>query len=229
MSDYKILVKYASRGRPERFFDGLNTIRNLCYNQSRVFTLVTLDTDDLTMNNDEVKEKIAQYPNVHPIYGKSEGKIHAINRDLDLIPDEWKDWDIVANFSDDMRWTMNGWDELIRADFRQFSPDCSHFMAYLDEDAKGAISTLYIAGRKWFDRFGYIYNPVYLSLFCDNEIEDIAKMLGKYHYTGYTIYKHLLPAYGHLPEDNLWRTQQDLGWTVDMKTYNERKEKNFYL
>jgi hypothetical protein len=226
---FKILVKYATRGRPQRFFDGMETIYSLCSQPDHIRVLVTADHDDLLMNNEGVKERISKYKNAHVIYGKSDNKIHATNRDMDIMPEEWRDWDIVANFSDDMRWTIFGWDDLIRTDFNQISPDFSHFIAYLDPDTKGALSTLYIAGRAWYDMFGHIYNPVYLSLFADNEVEDIAKMKGKYHYTGYSIYRHLCPSYGHLPEDVMFRQQQDIGWDIDQKTYYARKAINFDL
>lgn len=217
----KILVKYATRGRPERFFDGMNTIYDLCSQPEYLRVLITADTDDPTMFNDEVRDRIGGYKNAMVIYGKSEGKIHATNRDFDLIPNEWKDWDVVCNFSDDQRWTILGWDDCIRGDFKMFSPELSHFMAYLDVDTKGVLSTLYIAGRNFFNLFGFVYDEAFKSLFADNLVEDVARYLGKYHYTGYTIYQHLLPSYGHLPEDAMFREQQDLGWSVDMNTYNE--------
>lgn len=219
--DAVILIKYASRGRVDRFFDGMDTIYNLCVQPERLRVLISCDSDDLQMNNDAVKKRISEYPNTHVIYGKSESKIHATNRDFYLMPKEWSDWDIVCNFSDDQRWSILGWDDMIRADFKQVSSDFSHYMAYLDTDTNGSLSTLFIAGRKWLDMFGFIYDGIFLSLFADNLVEDCAKHLGKYHYTGYTIYKHLLPSYGHLPEDAMFRTQQELGYSVDMVTYNK--------
>lgn len=226
---FKILVKYASRGRPQRFFDGMESIYSLCSQPDHIRVLITADLDDPLMNNNEVKEQICQYKNAHIIYGISENKIHACNRDFDVIPEEWKDWDIVANFSDDQRWTMQNWDDYIRIDFNQISPDFSHFIAYLDPDTKGALSTLYIAGRNWYDQFGYIYNPEYVSLFADNEVEDIAKMKGKYHYTGYSIYQHFNPAYNYdnFPKDEMFIKQQQIGWDIDQKTYYARKARNF--
>lgn len=221
---FKILVKYASRGRPQRFFDGMDTIYSLASQISHVRVLITADEDDETMNNERVIGRIKQYPNSHVIFGRSTGKINATNRDMDLLPDEWKDWDIIANFSDDMRWCVFGWDDYIRVDFNSVSPDFSHFMAYLDTDTKSALSTLYIAGRKFYDIFGFIYDGQFLSLFADNLVEDCAKHLGLYHYTGYEIYKHLCPSYGHLPEDSMFRTQQDVGWDVDQKLYYKIKD-----
>jgi len=216
---YKILVKYATRGRKERFFEGLETIYTLCANPELLRVLITADEDDSEMNTEEVKKRISQYKNAHVSYGLSNNKIHACNKDFELMPEEWKDWDIVANFSDDMRWTVFGWDEMIRADFD--SKDLSYYIAYRDPDTHGALSTLYIAGREWYDCFGFIYDNQFQSLFCDNLVEDCAKKLGKYYYTEYSIYKHLNPCYGYFPEDFMFRQQQDIGWDIDQKLYNK--------
>jgi hypothetical protein len=218
---YKILIKYASRGRPERFFDGMESIYNLCSDVSSIRVLVTADIDDALMNNSEVRERVSLYQNAHIIYGVSNDKIHATNRDMDLLPEEWNDWNIIANFSDDQRFNIFGWDKLIWTDFQQVSPGYSHFMAYLDADTKGVLSTLFIAGRRWYDMFGWIYDGRHFkSLFCDNLVEDCAKRLGKYHYTGYSIYTHLNPSYGHLPKDPMYEQQQIIGWSEDQATYN---------
>lgn len=216
---FKILVKYASRGRRQRFFDGLDNIFELAEFPDRLLVLISLDIDDPEMCNDEVKEKLSTYKNVHVCWGISKNKIHATNRDFDKIPEHFKDWLIIANFSDDMKWLLYGWDTMIRVDFNSVSPDFSHYMAYLDTDTQSALSTLFICGKKFYDLFGFIYDEMFLSLFADNLVEDCAKHIGKYHYTGYTIYKHQCPSYGHLPEDTMFRSQQDLGWSVDMKTY----------
>lgn len=216
-----ILVKFATRGRKQRFFDGMDNIYSLCSQPDYIRVLITADEDDLEMNNDEVREFVKGYKNAHIIYGKSNNKIHACNRDLDNLPDDCKGWKILANFSDDMRWTMGGWDDIIRVQFNHTSPDFSHYIAYRDPDTEGALSTLFIAGRKWIDDFGFIYDPIFISLFADNLVEDCAKHLGKYHYTGQEIYRHHNSAYNYpeFPKDQMFIEQQQIGWDVDMKTY----------
>lgn len=218
-----ILVKYASRNRPDRFLDGLKNIYDTCAQPNYIRVLVTADLDDPTMCNQEMRDKINSYPNCEVIYGTSENKIHAINRDLDILPDNFKGWHIVANFSDDQRWTMAGWDDIIRTQFNFTSPDFSHYIAYRDPDTGDALSTLLIAGRKWIDTFGFIYDPIFVSLFCDNIVEEAAKHLGKYHYTGQEIYRHFNSAYNYpdFPKDDQFIQQQSIGWDVDMKLYHK--------
>lgn len=222
-SPFRVLVKYATRGRSKRFFEGMESIYKYASLPDAIMVLITADTDDSEMNNDEVKERIAQYQNAHIIFGESKSKIDAINRDMDIMPDEWKDWDIIVNFSDDMRFTIFGWDDIIRTNFNDIFPvKMDGYMAYLDPDTKGALSTLLIAGRGWYNKFNFIYDPQFYSLFCDNLVEDCAKYLGLYHYTGFSIYQHFNPAY--YPEygsDAQFIHQQTVGYDIDGKLYHE--------
>jgi hypothetical protein len=224
---FKILFKYPTRSRPDRFFAGMDSIYNNLNDRQNFSVLITADTDDHTMNNDEVKARIKTYPNAFVIYGESQSKIHAINRDFD-IEGEWSDFDILICMSDDMRFNLYGFDDVVRVDQNAIFPDFDGLLHYYDADTKGALATMYIAGRKFFDRFGYIYHPSYKSLWCDNEIEECAKLLGKWHYTGYMIYQHLNPAYGHLERDDMFNVQQGY-WGEDERNYYERKSRNFDL
>lgn len=220
---FKILVKYTTRGRVNRFFEGMDSIYGFCVQPDYMRVLISCDLDDKEMNNDSVKERISNYKNAHVVYGVSESKIHAINRDFDLMPDEWKDWDIIVNFSDDQRFTILGWDDMIRVDFNNVFPEkLNGYMAYLDPDTHGALSTLLIAGRGWYNLFDFVYDPKFKSLFCDNIVEHCAKHLGLYHYTGYSIYRHLNPSYyNNEHADQLYVDQQRIGWSVDQALYNE--------
>lgn len=225
---FRILFKYPSRSRPQRFFDGMDSIYNNLSDKDNFGVLVTLDDDDSSMNNDDVKSRLSSYSNVEVIYGKSISKIHAINRDLDthLL---CKDFDILVCMSDDMRFNIFGFDDMIRVDMNALLPNFEGILHYPDQDAKSALATLYIAGRNWFEfRERKIYHPSYKSLWCDNEEQEVAKMLNKYRYPGYNICLHLNPAYNHLPRDPLFNEQQG-HWEEDEKNYHARKARNFYL
>lgn len=221
---FKILFKYPSRGRPQRFFDGLdNLIANIA-DVDYYHISCTLDDDDETMNNKEVIDKISTYKNTSIGWGKSMSKIDAVNRS---IPDY--NFDILVNMSDDMRFNLYGFDQCIRVDMNNHFPNFDGLLHYPDQDAKEWLATMYIAGRKWWEfRNKYIYHPSYLSLFCDNEEMDVARMLGKYKYLGYQINLHLNPAYGHLERDNMFNEQQ-WHWNIDEENYKKRKQTFFGL
>jgi hypothetical protein len=228
MPEYKILVKYATRGRPERFFDGMESIYQNVSRVDGMRVLITADMDDASMVGEGVLKQIEKYPNAKIIHGTSESKIHATNRDMELLPDQWKDWDIIVNFSDDQRFIFYGWDEIIRQELYAHGLDT--LLHIPDQDAGAHLAVMYIAGRPFYDRFGFIYNPAYKSLFCDNEVMEIAQKLGKYRYSNTPgVFVHLNAAYGHSEKDAMFLEQQEIGWTIDQETYNERKANNFYL
>lgn len=215
----KILIKYPSRGRPERFFQGLDSIMDNVADTENFHVSATLDIDDETMNNKDVVERINKYQNVSIQWGLSDSKIHAVNRDLP----EWGD--IIVVQSDDMRFTFWGFDEIIRNEFQD--GDLDRLLHLPDFDAKHALATMYIAGREYYNRFGYIYHPSYKSVWADNEAQDVAKQLDKYVYVDCPgVIEHLNPAYGHLPRDTMFDIQQGF-WNEDEANYYKRKLLNF--
>lgn len=226
MSEPRIVINFASRSRPTRFFEALDSIYKLAANPDDFGVHCVLDTDDNSMNNHDVIGKLATYNNLRACFDKSEGKIHAINRDLHMLGL----FDILVNFSDDMKMTAYGWDTLIRDGFRINAPDYDGFLHYPDSSAGIALSTMHVVGKKYHDRFGYIFHPSYISLWADNENQDVAKKLGKYFYMGIPIFDHYHPAYRMVEWDEQYRRQQDDKiWAKDELNFNERKEKNFGL
>lgn len=219
-----ILIKYASRSRPARFMEGLNSIFSLAANKNHLTVFCILDKDDSASG--EYAAEVCRFSpiegNIIPHPGLSTSKVDAINRP---IPKELS-WDILVNFSDDMRFTVYGWDTLIRDGFRCNGDDL--FLHYPDSTAKGMLSTMSIMDRKYFERDGYIYHPSYKSLWCDNEAQDVAKLRGRYRYMGIQIFDHFHPAYGMAQWDEQYQRQQK-DWDADEKNYYYRKENNFFL
>lgn len=187
----------------------------------------TIDFDDYQMTDAEVIDRIRSNDEHNPGslsigWGYSESKVHAINRQMPFV-----DWDILCVMSDDMEITFYGFDQIIR---QAFADSLDWLIHIPDNDAKGVLATMYIAGKDFYNRFGYIYNPAYKSLFCDNEIQEVAQKLGRYKYVDCPcLIFHANPAYGHQPKDEMFIKQQEIGWTEDQETYNQRKANNFYL
>lgn len=230
----KILFKYPSRGRPDRFFDGMDSIYNNLNDKENFGVLATFDIDDKEgMANKEVFNRLHdRYKNFTWVYGVSNSKIHAINRDMDNLAHIFpfmQDFDILINASDDMRFNIYGFDDMVRVDAMNWFPNMDGLLHYPDQDAKEYLATMYIAGRKWWEfRNKNIYHPSYKSLWCDNEEMAVAQMMGKYKFCGYQINIHLNPAYGHLPKDEMFNIQQG-HWQEDEANFNERKARNFDL
>lgn len=181
--------------------------------------LITLDSNDSTMVNIEDKINVN---NVTLIYGKSESKIHACNRDMELNTG----WDIVVLVSDDMIPVMEGWDEIIRDDMKEMAPDLDGCLWYSD-GYQDRICTLNIMGKKYYDRFNYLYHPDYHSLFCDNEFTEVAIGLSKMFKSERTLFKHEHFANNsQTKRDKLYDRNEAL-FNIDKQTYERRKANGF--
>jgi hypothetical protein len=234
----KILVKFPSRERPARFFASLETVYNLAYDAENIYVLGTFDENDTEgMNNPYVKGRLNELESIgrfKAVFGESKSKIHAVNKDMDLIPElfpQAADWDILVNLSDDMLFIAPNWDEYIRAEMRIGFPDTDGYLHFYEQDSKSALCVMTIVGRKYYERFGFIYHPDYASLFCDNEQMQVAKLLNRYKYVDLEIFKHYNPAYNYenMPKDELFLRQQEIGYSIDEQTYNRRKALKFEI
>jgi hypothetical protein len=230
MSNYKILFKYASRSRNEKFFDGLDNILNNLNDLNNFCILCSLDADDETMNNQQSIKRITEYVKKYPTnivvkFGKSKNKIDAINRDVNEFKERF-DFDILVNFSDDMQFIVQSFDKTIREKFYIAYPNLDGNIYFNDGFVGDAISTMSIIGRKYYDKFNYIYHPSYHSLWCDNEYTMVAKKEKKIVYFDEKIYIHNHPAnVGGFIDTQLMKTESFN--EIDRENFNKRLTNNF--
>lgn len=228
----KILIKYATRSRRSNFLRGIDSIRYNLADKENCHVLITVDDDDDKMHPLPVLHGI----NYSYVTGTSESKIHAINRGMDQVPENFKDWDILVCMSDDMVFNVRGFDEEIRKKFYDGLADPYYVLPkkldrflHLPDGNRTDLCTMSIIGRDYYNRDGYIYNPEYKSLYCDDEAQQVAKIRGCYLYVNQQIFEHLHPAYGKAEFDRQYQHTEAIGNTVDRETFNRRKEANFGL
>lgn len=220
----KILVKFPTRGRKYKFFGTLMKYQRMCNNIDNLDFLISIDSDDQTMNNEETFEILNTFKNINVVVGESESKIHAVNRDID--PEG--DWDIILLASDDMIPIEKGYDDIIIQKMNEYYPDTDGVLFFNDGFRKYELNTLCILGKKYYQRFNYIYNPEYKSQWCDNEFMDVANILKKQTYFDQVIIKHEHPDHGYGHSDIIHqKNNQD--WNHDRSTYNKNKSNNFNI
>lgn len=218
----KLLIKFPTRNRPNKFLKTL--VRYINYLDDKTTKIVvTCDNDDVTMKDDYIKEVILNYDNVELLSGNHNSKIEAVNADLDKF-----DFDIVLLASDDMIPMVKGYDTIIKNKMMEHYPDTDGVLWFNDGYQGNKLNTLSIMGKKYYDRFNYIYSPDYLSVWCDNEFMDVANILNKQTYFDEVIIKHEHPDWGFGGRDDI-HVLNSKHEAHDRMVYNGRKNNNFYL
>jgi hypothetical protein len=91
------------------------------------------------------------------------------------------DGDVLLLASDDMVPVQMGYDDIIFGAFSQVFPDFDGAIKFWDglRPKEDPLMTLTVMGFPLYKQFGYIYNPEYKSLYCDNEQTQVCAALNK--------------------------------------------------
>lgn len=221
----KVLVKFPTRSRGSIFLQVFDLVIKNTIDKENTKFVITADEDDQTMNNDSIRFNLNYYSyngyDVTLDIGKSNNKIHAVNRDIE----KYTEWDILVLTSDDMIPVKEGYDDDIRIHMEKFFPDLDGVLWY--KDGYTPLNTLPIIGRKYFERFNYIYNPQYESFFCDNEFHEVASMNGKHVALDHTIlFRHDHPANTGIGWDSLYE-RNNSPWFKDQALWLKRKSEGY--
>lgn len=220
----KLLIKFPTRNRKNKFLTTLRKYQLFLSGKNNVHFLITMDENDTEMNDPFVKDILNSYSNVSYYYGDSKSKIEAVNKDIEKI----QEWDIVVLASDDMIPQVKEYDDIIIENMKKYYPDTDGILFFNDGFKKNELNTLCILGKKYYDRFGYIYNPGYRSVYCDNEFTEVGNLLGRQTYIDHVIIKHEHPDWGYGQRDQIHSSNfQNL--SHDQSFYNQRKHLNFGL
>jgi len=103
------------------------------------------------------------------IYNNNRSAIDAINKAATVTSGE-----LLIVVSDDFDCPEH-WDTLLLWGLQGKSDYC----VKTQDGLQPTLMTLPIMDRVYYDRFGYIYHPDYLHMFCDQEMTAVAHMLGK--------------------------------------------------
>ncbi len=221
---FDLLIKFPTRSRPDKFRNQFDKYYNMLSGKHRVKFVVTMDADDSTMNNEDMKWWLSPSnggrKDIFYNYGHSKTKVQAVNADM-LAHNDWK---ILLLASDDMTPIQHGYDDHIYNDMMQHFPDLNGVLHYDDGRVGDRLNTLVIMGKPIYDYFGYIYHPSYISLYCDNEFHDSTYGMGKARYIPKCIIKHDWIEY--TGKDNL-HIRNESFYGRDGKNFERRKRLSF--
>ncbi len=221
----KLLVKFPTRGRKDKFFSTLDKYHEYCNDIENTLFLISIDSDDEEMNNQETIDKILSYKNTNLVIGNSISKIDAVNRDISNLEYEW---DILLLASDDMIPQIKGYDVIIKENMLFNYPDTDGILWFNDGFQENRLNTLCILGKKYYKRFNYIYYPEYKSCWADNEFTTVGNLLKRQAYLSTVIIKHEHPDWGYGTIDFVHNNNVK-DWHHDHNVYVTRSSNNFGL
>lgn len=213
------LIKWATRARPAMVLERLP----LWAADPAVRFLFTIDRDDEACNNPEFFSALALISGPGRIkvrVGNCRGKVEAINDGL--AEEDWGHLCVVA--ADDFVPTSPRYARLLASLFWDRFPEGDGLLHTNDGRNGRRLNTLPVFDRRYFDRFGYCYNPQYSSLWCDNEQQEVAESLGRSCYVDDVIIRH--DWIGDGGGDDLHRRNESY-YERDARVYQARKKAGF--
>lgn len=224
--DPKLLIKFPTRQRATKFFQVLDLYYQKLDASLPYKFLITCDTDDTGpdgMHRPEVIEKLNQYPNLTYAFGARVNKVEAVNRDLEDVK-----FDILLVASDDMIPQVSGYNQIITEQMLNHFPDLDGTLHFNDGYVT-TLNTLPIMGRKYYERFNFIYYPKYQSICCDLDFTLMAKMLGKSVYLDQVIIRHEHGSYGFTKDALFHHNESREFYEHDRDVLQRRQASNFGL
>jgi hypothetical protein len=186
----RLVIKFPTRNRPEKFKAMLD--RYICFlsGQHQVRFVISLDEDDPSMNNEAIRawlDGVKRTTDLKYVYGHSKTKIEAFNADM-----EGEDGEVLLVGSDDMNPVERHYDVVVFDAFARIFPDFYGAVKFWDghRSPGDPLMTLAVMGFPLYRRFGYIYNPEYLSVHADNEQTEVCLRLKRLAFSPVCIMKH---------------------------------------
>jgi hypothetical protein len=186
----------------------------------------TAGVDQLRVVATEHRAAFTHHTSPHP-----GGKVTACNTGAPLVvfgidgAENWKNH-VTVLLSDDMVCIRDGWDEVIRRDFDRLCPQRDGVMYYHDGRGEPGLVTLPVVGWRWLRHVGHLYFPGYKQIYCDTELSDLARRLGRLHDGDGRIAEHHHPLWQLAEWDEMYRRDHQLG-EADARLYFERAARNF--
>lgn len=240
----RLVVKMPTRSRPQKFISVIDRYINFASGMQDVHFVVSMDHDDSSMNNENMISYLMRLRNqldnrVHFAFGSSSSKVSACNANLDMVMA--LNPDVIMLASDDMIPVVSGYDDIICKDMAKNFPDTDGVLHYNDGfSGQDKLITLSILGRKYYQRFGYLYHPEYKSVFCDDEFTQVARLLNKVAYIDRCIIQHqwvgipyIRAGRGEISAEQVVRdplherNESQVMYDHDRQVYDRHKENNF--
>lgn len=207
---------HPSRSRPEKSIRTMmdwiakSAFRNLDI-------IVSLDCDD-----DTLSEYYSHYEKLNfPFSWLDEVNVSSV----DAINKAAKEatGDILIVVSDDTTCPIN-WDKILI----EAIGNRKDFLLKVNHGLANSVVTMPVMDRAFYNRTGYIYYPEYKHLYCDTDLTERAKRLGRLIVRNDILFEHLHPEKTGEPKDALY-LRNDATYHQGKELFQQRQKINFGL
>lgn len=135
--------------------------------------LVSYSGDEDALKN--VQAKLAAYSNLTLIPTKDLAKVESLNSG---IKDKINAYDLVLVATIDIEPAVPNFDKVLVDAVSKSFPDLDGVLNNVSI-GRESINFAPVIGKKYYQRFGYAYNPVYTTSGCERELTCVSRILGK--------------------------------------------------
>lgn len=210
-----ITLLHPSRGRAEK---AKQTFDYWLENSSRkiqIQHIISVDNDD-----DQMKLYFETFKESVVISHNNKSVVDATNNAVKI-----SEGDILIYLSDDFKCPQN-WDLQLENKFK----DVESPMLLKVDDCLQAFNvdvlTIPIMNRKLYERLGYFWNPLYKSMFVDQDLYWVCKNNNWIVDAEELKFEHEHYSVGKAPRDETY-TRSDANWNEGKAIYAQRKQLNF--
>jgi len=215
----KFSIIHPSRGRVRGSWNCIMTWMGLMSPYNEMEYILSLDRDD-SMKYMRVVERAVGRIKLKVVIGSNSNVVQALNRGACQATG-----DVLLYVSDDFLCPSN-WDLEIQKAVKDRGDD---WFLLVNDGIQQKTATLLIESRKYYDRFGYMYYPDYISMWADPDATEVARRSGKLiDATGTLLFKHNHYSIGGLPVDATYlKENSSKAWTHGENLYLQREKDNF--
>jgi hypothetical protein len=137
-------------------------------------------------------------------YLNCDNTVTMINHNLDQL-----DWDIVLPIFRNCIATTNGFDSHIKDIYLENFPNLDGCL-WLDSNCKD-INMFPIIGRKYYEKFNYIYNPIYTKRNFEKEFSEVLKLTNQYFFVEEKYFREIKIE---LDDDNIYQLRKKVNFEL---------------
>lgn len=211
----KISLIHPSRSRPHKSFNTTSKWLSNATGENEIELIVSLDDSDPSLDEYAIlyKQNI-----LHLICSNNNSSVAAVNNGA-----KYATGDILIVISDDTD-CPHHWDKIIL----NAVSDRQDFVLKVYDGIQKYICTMPVMDRKYYERYGYIYHPEYLHLFCDTEFTHVADVTNKMIWRNDILFQHMHYSVRKSTKDHI-SEKADATINQGSETYLRHFKNNFGL